>query len=269
MVDTVEGLLQSGKYLKKGDEAPTVLVHCWRGGMRSAAVAWLLDFYGFKVYLLEGGYKAYRQWVIGHWQATGTFRILSGFTGAGKTEVLCALQQLGAPVIDLEGLARHKGSAFGRLDKKPQPAQEMFENLLSQRTEFLKDAGPIWLEDESQRIGDLNIPHQLFQRWQGADVETIFLNVPFEERLERITLQYGHYPTEGLINAIIRIKKRLGPLETKTAIAHLVEGNIKACFHILLQYYDKHYSQKAATQSIEASGLDATTIARLIQSRYP
>ncbi len=261
MVEETELLLKGGH---------TVLVHCWRGGMRSSAVAWLLDFYGFHVYLLEGGYKAYRQWAISHWQDGGAYRILSGYTGAGKTEILAAMQALGEPVIDLEGIAVHKGSAFGGLDRNPQPSQEMFENLLAMRIAALREAHdekPIWIEDESQRIGDLNIPHELFRRWAQDDVQTLIIELSFEERLERITAEYGRLSTEGLIYAIVRIKKRLGPLETKTAIAHLVEGDIKACFRILLRYYDKHYSIRRAAERMNISGFDAAAIAQLIQSR--
>jgi tRNA 2-selenouridine synthase len=265
MVEETERLL--GKYPKK-EGGQQVLVHCWRGGMRSAAVAWLLDLYGFDVCLLEGGYKSYRHWVISYWQQQDAFRILDGYTGAGKTRVLKALCELGEPVLDLEQIAGHKGSAFGGLDKIPQPTQEMFENLLATAISGLrkKFAGkPVWVENESQRIGDVNIPIDLFRWWSSGRLPVLFLDVPFEERLHTIVEEYGRYPTELLINAIVRIKKRLGPLETKTAIAHLVEGDVTACFRILLHYYDKHYSVALAEHRIEASGLSPKEIAEQIQ----
>jgi tRNA 2-selenouridine synthase len=249
----------------------TVLVHCWRGGMRSGAVSWLLDLYGFRVYLLEGGYKSYRHWVIEHWNDRSSFRILDGYTGAGKTGVLKALEQLGEPVLDLEGLARHKGSAFGGLDRIERPTQEMFENLLANSISHLRKKfgeAPIWLENESQRIGDVNIPIALHRWWTSGQHLTVFMEVPFQERLEHITSEYGTYPTELLINAIVRIKKRLGPLETKTAIANLVEGDIKGCFAILLKYYDKHYGIVPSEQKIEAHGLKASDIASLLHNKY-
>jgi tRNA 2-selenouridine synthase len=266
MVEQAELLLKDKKHQ---EHSPAVLVHCWRGGMRSDAVAWLLDLYGFKVYQLEGGYKAYRHWVIAHWLEGGSFNILDGYTGAGKTLVLYELEKLGAPVLDLEGIAAHKGSAFGGLDKIPQPTQEMFENQLATRIAALRrrhSDKPIWIENESQRIGDVNIPIDLYRYWSSGKLPTVFLDVPFEERLENIAKGYGHYNTESLINAIVRIKTRLGPLETKTAIAHLVEGDIKACFHILLHYYDKHYQTAPVQKSTAASGLSATEIAHQILS---
>ncbi len=263
-------MVEETERLLKGRD--TVLVHCWRGGMRSLAVAWLLDFYGFQVYLLEGGYKAYRHWVIGHWANPGPLRILAGYTGARKTPVLNALDILGEPVIDLEGLASHKGSAFGGLDGIPQPTQEMFENLLAGRLSALRKKfgqRAVWMEDESQRIGNLNIPHVLFAQMREAP--HVFLYVPFETRLSNITEEYGSYPTDKLINAIIRIKKRLGPLETKTAILHLLEGGLSECFGTLLHYYDKLYypAQNADGFSINGVGRTPTEIAAVIKEQYP
>ena len=98
----------------------SILVHCWRGGMRSAGIAWLLDLYGFKVYTLIGGYKAYRKWVRDQFEKKYSLTIVGGYTGSGKTLIIQQLQQTGNAVIDLEGLANHKGSAFGALGEKPQ-----------------------------------------------------------------------------------------------------------------------------------------------------
>lgn len=215
-----------------------LIVHCWRGGMRSSAVAWLLNFYGFDIYLLEGGYKSYRNWALQQFEKQYDFNIIGGYTGSGKTEILKALQEKGQSIIDLEGLANHKGSAFGALGQPPQPSQEMFENQLA-ATLYQNNQRFFWLEDESQRIGSLNIPHSFWYTMRNKPV--YFIDIPFEERLEYINAGYGKIDKELLINAIVRIKKRLGPLETKTAIGFLVEDNVKECFRILLQYYDKTY----------------------------
>ncbi len=221
----------------------TVLVHCWRGGMRSAGVAWLLDLYGFKVYTLVGGYKAYRKWVLAQFEKDYPIRIIGGFTGSGKTEIIHALAKKGEHTIDLEGIAHHKGSAFGNLGQPTQPSQEMFENLLVR--ELKKIAGsaepisPVWLEDESQRIGEVNIPTVFFKTMRAKKV--YFLNIPFDARLDFIVKGYGKFEKEKLVNAIIRIKKRLGGLETQTAISFLIDDNLKECFSILLLYYDKFY----------------------------
>ena len=239
MVETVE----------KSFTSKIVLVHCWRGGMRSAGVAWLLDLYGYQVYTLQGGYKTYRGWVLEQFEKDYPIQILGGYTGSGKTEVLKALAKKSECVIDLEGLAGHKGSAFGNMGLPAQPSQEMFENKLAQAlsntapTEDIENSSPtcIWMEDESQRIGTVNIPTVLYQKMRQKKV--FFLDIPFESRLDYICIHYGKFPKEQLINAIIRIKKKLGGLETKTAINSLVEDDVRAAFLVLLQYYDKLYGK--------------------------
>ncbi len=139
----------------------TVLIHCWRGGMRSAAVAWLLDMYGFKVYTLTGGYKSFRNWVLKQFVAAYNLKILGGYTGSGKTMILQELNRKGYAVIDLENLANHKGSAFGAIGEKPQPSQEMFENLLAMKLFEVPPTSEVWLEDESQRIGVFNLNERI------------------------------------------------------------------------------------------------------------
>jgi tRNA 2-selenouridine synthase len=241
MVETVEAICKSD------DKHKTVLVHCWRGGMRSAGVAWLLDLYGFTVYTLAGGYKTYRNWVLRQFELEYPLQLIGGYTGSGKTEVLAELAAKGQNVIDLEGIASHKGSAFGSLGLPPQPSQEMFENILAAQLKTMSDrcaaSGEqqpvIWIEDESQRIGEVNLPGSLFRHMRTKKI--YFLNIPFEARLDFITKAYGIFEREKLVNAIIRIRKRLGGLETKTAINHLLEDNVRGCFSVLLFYYDKYY----------------------------
>ncbi|GAA4464469.1 tRNA 2-selenouridine(34) synthase MnmH [Nemorincola caseinilytica] len=238
IVETVEELTVTDKNARK-----TVLVHCWRGGMRSRAIAWLLDLYGFSVYLLQGGYKAYRNWTLAQFGKSYTLHVLGGYTGSGKTHVLHQLGKKGHTVVDLEGIARHRGSAFGGLDRLVQPSQEMFENLLALRLHHITAAipgAPIWIEDESRRIGHINLPEKFWNRMRASTV--IFLDIPFEERLVFTVKEYGAYPKEDLVNSIIRIQKRLGGLNTKTAINHLLENDIKECFRVLLRYYDKYYA---------------------------
>ncbi len=215
-----------------------VAVHCWRGGMRSAAIAWLLDLYGFKVYLLSGGYKAYRNHMIQFFNADYNLQIVGGFTGSNKTGIIHQLKKEGEKVIDLETLALHKGSAFGNLDLHVQPSQEMFENLLASELKKYKNS-LIWIEDEGQRLGNVNIPFSFFEIMRRQPV--LFINIPFEERLLQIVNGYGNYSKEKLINAIIRITKKLGGLEAKNAINFLLEDDLKSCFTILLKYYDKLY----------------------------
>ena len=241
MVETVEALF-SNRDTESDTQAKTIYVYCWRGGMRSGAVAWLLDLYGFRVFVLAGGYKAFRNHVLQSFAQPYQLKILGGYTGSGKTEVLQTLQQSGDAVVDLEGIASHKGSAFGNIDMPPQPTQEMFENMLSmalRKTTSQFSGKSIWLEDESQRIGNLNLPNELWKQMRQADI--FFLQIPFEKRLEHLVKEYGVLNHEKLGDAIQRISKRLGGLETRNALAFLEEGNMTECFRILLHYYDKHY----------------------------
>lgn len=281
MVELVESLFDD----PTASTAPkTVIIYCWRGGMRSGGVSWLLDLYGFKVYTIVGGYKAFRGWSLRQLEKDYRLKVLGGYTGSGKTEMLYEMKKQGRIVVDLEDIARHKGSAFGNIPV-PQPSQEMFENLLAlelrradercwqaddgcgvtddrngrdgyQITEGREKSGApdlspqqssvgcqpsacIWIEDESMRIGHVNIPALFFKNMRAKPV--YFLNIPFEERLKHIVLEYGQADKTDLYNAILRIQKRLGGLETKTAIEFLEKDNIKECFRILLKYYDKYY----------------------------
>lgn len=238
-----EMLLQAEGLIKEKDaNNKTVLVHCWRGGMRSAAVAWLLDLYGFKVYTLMGGYKAFRNWVLQRLAQNHPFQILGGNTGSGKTIVLQSLRSLGEAVVDLEGLAGHKGSAFGNIGLPKQPSQEMFENKLAIAIKIEQERFPdkkIWLEDESQRIGTVNIPQDMWVHMRRREI--VFLDIPFHARLNYLVETYGKLDSIALKNAIGRIQKRLGGLETKTAVTSLEENNIHGCFEVLLKYYDKQY----------------------------
>jgi tRNA 2-selenouridine synthase len=245
IVEEVEGIcnLELGK--KKGKEisdpiSQSVVVHCWRGGMRSGAVAWLLDLYGFTVYQLTGGYKAYRKWVLSQFENEYPFQIIGGYTGSGKTQLIQELQRQNKNVIDLEALANHKGSSFGAVGA--QPRQEMFENLLATKLfEAHTFEAPIYLEDESQRIGNLQIPMPLWYAMRKSRV--CFLDIPFDQRLDFITAEYSNMGKEQLVTAIMRIQKRLGGLDTKNAINYLLENNFTECFRILLKYYDKWYTK--------------------------
>ncbi len=240
MIGEAEEIIKESR--KKFSNENRILVHCWRGGMRSRSVAWLLDLYGFKVFTLKGGYKAFRNWALEQFDKEYNLRILGGYTGSGKTGVLKEMKKKGEAVIDLEGLANHKGSAFGSLGEAPQPGQEMFENTLAIEL-FIASSNnttPIWLEDESRHIGTAGIPKSLWEAMRKSQL--YFLDIPFQERLNHIVSTYGKFDKKELVNSIMKIQKRLGGLETKNAINYLLENNIKECFSILLHYYDKLYS---------------------------
>ncbi len=256
MLNMVEQKLSHGN-------SRTVLVHCWRGGMRSEAIAWLLDLYGFEVYKLEGGYKKFRNWVLSQFETSYPLRILGGYTGSAKTEILHELTRQNYAVVDLEGIAGHKGSSFGNLDQTPQDSTEQFENKLALRlhnlrhTHFKEPA--IWVESESSRIGNVNIPYRFFNQMKAAP--RINIEVSFEDRLEFITQGYGEFATDKLVAATQRIKKRLGGLNTKKTIQYLQENKLKSAFSILLKYYDKAYDKsrkkfQEAALNIDLPGID-------------
>ena len=162
--------------------------------------------------------------------------------------MLNELEKEGELVIDLEKIACHKGSAFGSYKMPPQPRQEMFENLLALELQKKTDATDasmtnqaIWLEDEAQRIGDLNLPNSLWDKMRSSPI--VFLDIPFEERLNHIVQEYGDCPTEKLIDSTKRISQRLGGLDTKNTLEFLEKHEVKEAFRILLKYYDKRYSK--------------------------
>lgn len=216
------------------------LVHCWRGGMRSEFFAFLLHYYGYEAIVLEGGYKAYRGAVHQSFEKKYTIKLLSGKTGSGKTEILAALKTLGEQVIDLEGLAKHRGSSFGAIGMGPQPNQESFENSLFEALSVMDSSRTIWIEDESRVIGDKVIPEGLWNQMKNATV--IEVQRTDAERLNQIIHDYGHFPVADLRTAMERIGKRLGPQHVKQALIHLDNHEIHAAFEIALGYYDRAYA---------------------------
>jgi len=235
-----------------------LLVHCWRGGMRSGAMAWLLDFSGFKVHLLQGGYKAYRHFIQEQFEKPRPLIVLSGFTGSGKTDLLPYLQQHGQQVVDLERLASHKGSAFGGIGMAPQPSTEHFENLLGTELLKLDEQKPLWLEDESISIGRVQMPKPLFDRMQLSP--TILLEVPKQLRVQKLAEEYCRTDKTLLEAAIGKIAKRLGGLATKEALEAIAAGDMEKMVDIALTYYDKAYTYDLAKKQqvlpLQLEGID-------------
>ena len=223
-----------------------ITCYCWRGGMRSNIVAWLLETYGYKVTLIKGGYKSYRHWCLEQFEKSLNIILLGGHTGTGKTIVLKKLCDRKLPVIDLEGIANHRGSAFGGIGLGIQPSQETFENQLA-LTLFiqLNLYGYVILEDESQRIGTVSIPQPVWEQMKKSSL--LFLNREFQKRLNNIIDEYGNLDRSLLCAAVIRLQKRLGGLETKKCLEFLVNKDLRSSFSLLLVYYDKLY-QKALEQ---------------------
>ena len=228
------------------DLAPNgeLLIHCWRGGMRSASMGWLLETAGLRVGLLRGGYKAYRTFVrenLTHHR----FIILGGLTGSGKTLWLTKLKESGEPVIDLEALANHRGSVFGGIGLGEQPTNEQFENNLFAKLQEFKPDEWIWLEDESRQIGSIFMPEPFYLTMKAAPL--LRIQIPDELRIKIILDEYSGLGKESLAGAIRRIAKRLGGLVTQQAIDWLDQGDMAGVVRLLLPYYDKTYTHSLRT----------------------
>ncbi len=217
----------------------TVFIYCWRGGMRSGSLAWLLEMSGLNVVRLSGGYKSFRNYVLNSFQTKHSLLILGGKTGSGKTIVLEELEKLGAAVLNLEKLANHKGSAFGAIGEKPQPTQEQFENELFAQLQSLPKNKPIWVEDESRLIGKKIIPLGLWEQMRESPI--LYLELPVEERANYLVNEYGKYGKDVLIQSIEKITARLGSEQAKESIDAINNNDLKTACLNTLRYYDKTY----------------------------
>ncbi len=223
-----------------------LVVHCWRGGMRSQSFAKHLAKNRFnEVSVIMGGYKSYRNLVLNELANPIPIRVLGGYTGSGKTRILNELKNRQEQVIDFEGLAHHKGSAFGAIGQKNQPTVEQFENNLFHLVKQLDTNKPVWVEDESHSIGKVRIPVPFYIQMKSAKL--YFIDIPREERAKYLAKEYGVLDKSKLEEAIQKITKRLGGLRTKEAIEKLKNNDFFGVALLLLQYYDKTY-HKALTK---------------------
>ena len=254
---------------KNYNNSNKILMHCFRGGMRSESVAWLCSNYKYDVYVLKGGYKSYRRYVLDSFNKNYKIYLLTGKTGSGKTLILNKLKEFGYNIIDLEYLAKHKGSAFGGINEGEQPTQEQFENYLSNELCKCDNDKALWLEDESYLIGKIAIPKPLFNTMKEPQ-KIIYLNVSKENRAKYITEIYGKYNINDLEKSILKIKNRLGGERMKEALEFLHNGKIYECVLTLLYYYDKAYKLNIVEDkliNIECDNLDFDSITKLILSK--
>jgi tRNA 2-selenouridine synthase len=207
-------------------------------------MAWLLDLAGFDVVVLAGGYKAYRTHVQASFDVPLQLTVIGGSTGTGKTEVLHHLRILGAQVIDLEGLANHKGSAFGALGEAPQPKTEHFENLLFDVLRYLDLSKSIFTENESRGIGTVFLPQGFWDNMKKGRLVNI--EIPYDLRVLRSTKDYEKYPQEELIAVFKNIERKLGGQHSQAAIDALQQNNYAKAAEIALVYYDKTYQHSLA-----------------------
>jgi tRNA 2-selenouridine synthase len=253
------------------------LVYCWRGGLRSGSMVTWLRLVGWDAQQLAGGYKSFRHHVVEQIDAIVPqlqLRVLCGATGSAKTSVLLALQQQGAQVLDLEGLARHKGSLLGALPGIAQPSQKNFETLLAQQLQTLDLSRPVYIEGESPKIGRVGLPLLLVQHMRQSPVAEIKASP--EARLAYLLRDYAY-----LGDDVDTLCERLGflkEIQGNETIARwqqwAQEGNLPALFEELMRlHYDpqyersqsKHFQQWSQRSSIVANDLSEPSIQQLAQ----
>ncbi len=253
------------------------LIYCWRGGNRSGAMTTIFRAVGWKAGQLEGGYKAWRNHVIEQLQqlpARLTFTVISGPTGSGKSRLLHALADAGEQVLDLEGLAAHKGSVLGRLPDITQPSQKSFETRICQILRQFTPLRPVYVEAESRKIGSLHLPEGLIEQIRQSSCIEI---VPtLSARVDFLLEDYAHFLSNPAL-----LKHRLGHL--KNVVSHeqlaawdslMAEGNWRALVESLLTiHYDPLYRRSQAhsfthyadAQRLSTDDLGAKGITSLVQ----
>ncbi len=236
--------LESHFSTKEKDYCP--LVYCWRGGQRSGSLATVLSDVGWSVAVVEGGYRSYRSHVIETIRACAddlSFVVLNGFTGAGKTLLLKALARSGEQVLDLEGLACHKGSVFGGDRESPQPPQKRFESHLFDRISRFDPSRLVFLEAENSRVGRLNLPNPLWQRMKTAPV--IEISSPLAARAAYLTSDYAEWVSDAE-----RVRQTIDRLRGFQSAQVLAEWKALAdrgdwetlVTRLLAEHYDRRYS---------------------------
>ena len=218
-----------------------IAIYCQRGGQRSRSMAWLWTQMGLTVYRLEGGYKSFRTWVSKTLQQPREFLLLAGSTGVGKTAYLHRLLDTGESVVDLEGLAHHKGSAFGAIGESNPPTQSHFDNKLALTLWKIGSDSPIWMESESRRVGTCQIPSAIWSSMESAT--RIYIERAVSQRIERLSYDYRSASIAELERALHAIRKRLGPEAYKSAVQDLYDNNRSGVVEKVLGYYDRLYDK--------------------------
>lgn len=236
-------LIQTINSLRTNQRRP-IVIFCWRGGLRSRAMTAFLQLAGFPAFQLRGGHKAFRRLVVdffdhGDW---GRMLVLRGLTGVGKTRVLQQLSQQDQPVIDLEGLANHRGSAFGGVGLGQQPGQKKFESLLWAALQSIPKGSWALTEGESRHIGKIILPVRFFQSLQIE--KTLWLETEFEKRIQIILEDYtvSELAEETFIQPIQSLQRRLGMTEVENMLELLRQKNWhELVSELMLKYYDPLY----------------------------
>ena len=231
--------------VEKAAPGRRVVLFCWRGGLRSLFAAYLLDVMGFAVYRLAGGYKAYRRYVIQYLERDLPMKavVVHGLTGVGKTRLLQRLAEMGLPVLDLEGLARHRGSVFGKIGLPPSPRQKMFESLIVRDLRAAEKRGLFFVECESRRLGNLLVPRSVLASMEKG--YRVLLYDSLENRVRRLVEEYTCGPGQNipaLQEATSALARYLGAQQVKELVERLARGEFAEVFaYLLVKHYDPLY----------------------------
>jgi len=247
---------------KGKDPAWTPLVYCWRGGKRSGAAAHILREIGWRAETLEGGYKAYRRWVVQQLEVLPSsvqFVVVHGPTGSGKSRLLGALERAGAQVLDLEDLAAHRGSVLGNLPERPQPAQKMFESLLLEKLSALDAAKPVYVEGESKKIGQLQVPEAVMARMRASPC--VVLETSLESRVTLLLDEYRHFLRDrSLLDAQLDCLVALHGRE-RIAQWKAIEDWRELVTRLLLEHYDPAYRRSSERNFAQLADAERLRIA--------
>jgi len=237
-------LLQAHVQDKPRDWQP--LVYCWRGGKRSGTLAWFLDQIGFRTALVQGGYKAFREQVreqLATLPLRFDYVVIAGRTGSGKTRLLQALAEAGAQVLDLEALAKHRGSVLGGLPFEPQPSQKAFETQVWTALSAFDPSRPVYVESESRKIGQLQVPTGLLDRMR-SDGRVVMVTMPDDARVQLLVEEYGFFAGQlerfcGHLDTLIDLRGR-DTVEHWQALAR--DGRWAEVFaELMRRHYDPLY----------------------------
>ncbi len=239
---------------KKNNKELFIRIYCSRGGMRSQSIAWLLEKFKLNLVTLNGGYKMYRRWVLDSFSKKLNIIVIGGKTGTGKTRLLSLLEKYKYQTIDLEGFACHRGSTFGGLGMKEQPSNEQFENTIADKLNTFRISNNIFVEAESANIGKCKIPHEFFNQMKNSRRIEILRSE--SNRLDELIDTYSVFKKEELQEAVLRIKKRLGPQRTKIALESINSEKWDVVCRSVLDYYDKCYEyEKVGKKNIKILNL--------------
>jgi tRNA 2-selenouridine synthase len=226
-----------------------MLLHCWRGGMRSAKIAAFFAEAGYQVFVLEGGYKAYRGYIRNQFSSKRQIFLIGGYTGSGKTGILKEIGKLGHQIIDLEALACHKGSNFGHLGQNVQPTTEQFENNLYTLWSELDPLKPLWLEHESMNIGTVTLPDSFHAAMLSGTL--FFIELPKDYRIKRLVDEYACFEKPVLQAVLEHLGQFMGTFQAREVLLALQNDDFEKVADIALTYYDKLYANSMVRRPVK------------------